>query len=185
MSTPHVFSFDDAPFDKFRDPEVLTVGVVSVGGSLVEGLLTTTLPVDGDSVTDRLATWITESRFVESLRVVLCEGITIAGLSVIHLPMLHEKTALPVISVKRTLPQPDRLKETLRQTGFADRIEAVEAAGPFYQFTDLFFTCAGISQNGAQEILSHNRGRSRLPEGIRLAHLAGQAIVLGESKGRP
>jgi len=183
MADQHILCFDDAPFDKFRDREVLAVGVVSVGGSLVEGLLTTQLPVDGDGVTDRLAEWITGSRFIKSLRAILCEGITIAGLSVIHIPLLHEKTGLPVISVERKVPQPGRLEDTLRQLGFADRVEAVNAAGPFYAFEDIFFTCAGLDREAAHEVLSHNRGRSRLPEGVRLAHLIGQAMVLGESKG--
>jgi endonuclease V-like protein UPF0215 family len=139
----HIFSFDDAPFDKFRDREVLTIGVVSMGGNVVEGVLTTRVAVDGDGVTDRLAEWITGSRFVESLRAVLCEGNTIAGLSVIHLPLLHEKTKLPVISVQRKVPKLGRLEDTLRRLGFVDRVEAIHAAGPFYAFEDIFSPVPG------------------------------------------
>ena len=112
------------------------------------------------------------------------EGITIAGLSVVDLPALHARTRLPVISVDRKLPRPGRLEKTLGKLGWGHRIPAVHAAAPFHEFEGIFFTCAGIPPEGARILLAENHGRSRLPEGIRLAHLIAQALVLGESRGR-
>ncbi|MBI4601234.1 MAG: DUF99 family protein [Planctomycetes bacterium] len=180
----HTLAIDDAPFDKFRDRETWAVGVVMAGAGLVEGVLATRLPVDGAGVTGRLADWIARCRFARSLRVVLVEGLTIAGLSVIDLPLLARSTGLGVISVDRRLPAPGRLEATLRKLGWDDRVSAVEAAGPFHRFGELVFACAGLGPEAAREVLEQSRGRSKVPEGIRIAHLIGQALVLGESKGR-
>lgn len=184
MPAEHLLSIDDAPFDKSRDRDVVLVGVVTAGPGLVEGVLTTRAPVDGDGVTDRVADWIRGSRVHPSLRAILIEGLTVAGLSVFDLPRLHERTGLAVISVQRALPEPGRLEATLAAVGFADRVAAVAAAGPFHEGDGLFYACAGTSPERARELLARNRGRTVLPEGIRLAHLIGQAVVLGESKGR-
>jgi hypothetical protein len=180
----HVLSIDDAPFDKFRDPYALLIGVVTAGPSLLEGVLTTRAPIDGEGITRRLATWVSGSRFFPSLRAILVEGITMAGLSVIDLPILHEETRLPVISVDRKAPPAGRLEMTLRRLGFDDRVRSVEAAGPLHAVGSLHFACAGIAPERAREIIERERGRSRLPEGIRMAHLIGQAVILGESRGR-
>ena len=180
----HILSIDDAPFDKYRDPEAWVVGVITAGPGLLEGVLTTRLRVDGEGATEALAGWIRKSRFYPSVRAVFLEGITIAGLSVVDLPGLHARTRLPVISVDRKLPRPGRLEKTLEKLGWEDRIPAVRAAAPFHPFEGIFFTCAGTTPEEARNLLAENRGRSRLPEGIRLAHLVGQALVLGESRGR-
>ncbi len=180
----HILSIDDAPFDKFREKEVWAIGVVTAGEGLVEGVLTTRLPVDGGAVTELLAGWIRRSRFFPSLRAVFLEGITIAGLSVVDLPALARTIRLPVVSVDRKLPAKGRLEATLLKLGLDDRIDAVRAAGPFHSFDGIHFTCAGAAPDEARRLLDQGRGRSRLPEGIRIAHLIGQALVLGESKGR-
>ncbi|HVR76306.1 MAG TPA: DUF99 family protein [Planctomycetota bacterium] len=180
----HTLSIDDGPFEKRRDREVWAVGVVTAGSGLVEGVLTTRLAVDSGGVTDRLALWVNGSRFRPSLRAVFIQGITIAGLSVVDLPLFHRLTGLPVISVDRKAPVSGRLEETLRKLGLGDRIAALEAAGPFHEITGLVFTCAGASPEEARRLIGENRGRSRLPEGIRIAHLIARAITLGESRGR-
>ena len=181
----HILSIDDGPFDKFRDAEALIVGVVTAGPSLVEGVLTTRVPIDGDDITLRLARWASGSRFFPALRAILVEGITMAGLSVIDLPLLHRETGLPAISVDRKPPEPGRLEETLARLGFSARLASVAAAGPLHAAGGgMHFACAGLSPEDAGDLIERERGRSRLPEGIRIAHLIGQAVVLGESKGR-
>ena len=178
----HTIAIDDAPFDKLRGGDVPVLGVIMAGPTLVEGVLMTSVPMDGGDVTPRLASWIRGSRFHASLRAVLLEGLTIAGLSVIDLPLLAAESGLPAISVDRKIPS-GRLESTLEKLGMADRIRSVRAAGPLHEGDGLHFACAGISADEARKVLAENRGRSVLPEGIRLAHLIGQALVLGESRG--
>jgi len=176
-------AIDDAPFEKSRGGDVLVIGVVMAGPALVEGILTTSVPMDGEDVSTKLAAWIRSSRFHPSLRAVLLEGLTIAGLSVIDLPLLAAGTGLPAISVDRRVPQPGLLESTLEKLGMDDRIRSVQAAGPLHAAAGLHFACAGIAPEEARRIIAENLGRSAVPEGLRLAHLIGQAVVLGESRG--
>ena len=180
----HTIAIDDAPFEKSRGGDVLVVGVVMAGPALLEGVMTTSVPMDGVDVAARLAAWVRSSRFHPSLRAVLLEGLTIAGLSVIDLPLLAAGTGLPAISVDRKVPEPGRLQSTLQKLGMGDRIRCVQAAGPLHEAEGgLHFACAGIPPEEARGIIAENRGRSAVPEGLRLAHLIGQAVVLGESRG--
>ncbi len=181
----HVLSIDDGPFEKFKDREVLAVGVITAGRDLVEGILTTRLNVDGEAATERLARWITESRFRPVLRVLLLNGISIAGLSIVDLPELNRRTGLPVIAVNRKLPQNREITEALQAAGFPHRIPLLDRAGPPHAFGSIYFSCSGIEPEEAREILQGEEGRSYLPEGLRLAHIIAQGVILGESRGRP
>jgi endonuclease V-like protein UPF0215 family len=181
----HLISIDDGPFDKFRDREVLVVGVVTAGRDLVEGVLTTRIPVDGAAVAERLSDWIGKSRFRPVLRALLLNGITIAGLSVVDLPELSGRLRLPVISVHRRPPRNEEVKRALLAAGFPERMELLERAGPSSPLGKIGFAAAGIEREEAERLLLAERGRSHLPEGLRLAHLIAQGLVLGESKGRP
>jgi len=179
----HLLAIDDAPFDKHRDQDVLVVGVVTAGPALVEAVLTARLPVDAPDVTGHLTAWIRRSRSAPALRAVLFEGITIGGLGVIDLPRLAAALDVPVIAVDRKLPPPGRLAATLRRLGLRVQLEALAAAGPFHSHDGLHFHAAGIAPAAARQVLAQAAGRSRLPEGVRLAHLIGRAMVLGESRG--
>ncbi len=188
MSEPprrHVLSIDDGPFEKHADREVLVVGVVTAGKDLVEGILTTRIPVDGDGIAERLAVWIGASRFRPSLRAILLNGITIAGLSVVDLPELGRRTRLPVISVHRKPPRDREVIDALLAAGFPERIAVLERAGPSHPAGAIHFAAAGVEPDDARRVLQAEAGRSHLPEGLRLAHIIAQGIVLGESKGRP
>jgi hypothetical protein len=181
----HVLSIDDGPFRKFHDGNALIIGIITAGEGLVEGVLTTRFPVDGAAAAEALARWIAASRFKPVLRAVLVNGITIAGLGVVDIAELGRRLGLPVISVLRRCPGSSDLIEALRAAGLEDRIPIVERSGPFHRFRGIHFTAAGIEPADAAGILEAEAGRSHLPEGIRLAHIIGQGIVLGESHGRP
>jgi len=181
----HVLSIDDGPFKKFKDADVLVVGVITAGKDLIEGLLTTRVPVDGEGITDRLADWIDRSRFRPVLRAVLLNGITIAGLSVIDLPELSGRVRLPVIAVHRRPPEDGEVTRALGAAGFPNRVPLLRRAGPSHPLGRIHFTCAGAVPEEARGVLLAESGRSHLPEGLRLAHLIAQGLVLGESRGRP
>ncbi len=183
MSAPHVLGIDDGPFDPGRSADTLVVGVVMAGADLVEGVLSMRLPIDGGEATPALAAWITRSRFHPLLRAVLLDGITIAGLSVIDLPALGAAVGLPVIAATRRRPSSDRLADALRAAGYPERIESIERAGPAHECGDIFFECAGIDEADARTILESQRGKSHIPECLRLAHIIATGLATGESRG--
>ncbi len=180
----HVLSVDDGPFKKFEEREVLVVGVVTAGKDLVEGVLTTRIPADGDGAAERLAAWINGTRFHPVLRALFLNGITIAGLSVIDLPELSRRVGLPVIAVNRKPPTNEDISGALIAAGFPERIPLLARAGPPHAFGQVHFSAAGVEPGEARKLLEAEAGRSHLPEGLRLAHIIAQGIVLGESRGR-
>ena len=165
--------------------DVLVVGVVTAGRDLVEGILTTRLPVDGDGAAEALAEWIAGSRFLPALRAVLLHGITIAGLSVVDLPALSGALGLPAIAVNRKPPRDDELVGALDAAAFPHRIPLIARAGSSHECGSLHFAACGIDPEGARAILLPEVGKSNLPEGLRLAHMIARGVVLGESRGQP
>ena len=142
------------------------------------------LEIDGADATTRLAEWVNGSRFRPLLRAILLDGITIAGLSVVDLPKLSDKTGLPVIAVTRKEPDPKDLSMALESAGFFERLESVRRAGQSGRFRDVSFSCAGIADSEVDRLLANQVGKSKMPECLRLAHLIAGGVTRGESRGR-
>jgi endonuclease V-like protein UPF0215 family len=183
---PHVLGVDDGPFDKRSSTTVPLVGVMMEGHDLVEAVAITEFPVDGDRVADFLADWIGELRFASALHAVVLSGVTIAGLAIVDIELLSRRLRLPVMIVNRHDPANERLNSALATAGLAERIPIVERTPQAWRLgPGLFVAHVGISRDEAQRILEACRGKSQLPEPLRLAHLIGGAVVSGESRGRP
>ena len=180
----HILGIDDSPLDKYKDDTVLVVGVVMAGSNLVEGILSNRLPIDGPAASEVLANWVNQSRFHPILKAIFLDGITIAGLSVIDLPLLAELTSIPVIATTRKIPCSEDLKNALQSAGYPERIPLLEKAGPAHEHGKIYFECAGIEPTDARKLLTDQSGRSLVPESVRLAHLIASGMVLGESRGR-
>lgn len=183
---PHVLGVDDGPFDKSRDATTPIVGVMTEGADLVEGVAVTRFPIDGDGITEFLATWIAGLRLASALHAVVLGGLTIAGLSVVDLAELAERSGVPALAVNRKGPRDERLVSALVAAGLAERIALIERAPAAWAFEPgVFVAHAGAGREEVERILRAVRGKSRLPEPLRLAHLIGAALVSGQSRGRP
>jgi endonuclease V-like protein UPF0215 family len=151
----------------------------------VEGVAATRFAVDGPDATAVLAGWIRGLRFHAGLQGIVLGGITVAGLGIVDVPGLAERTGVPVLAVNRRDPAASRLPDALRAAGLADRIALVERSPRAFQTgRGLWVTCAGISDARAAALVESSLHKSELPEPLRLAHLVAQAIALGESRGR-
>jgi endonuclease V-like protein UPF0215 family len=181
----HLLGVDDGAFDKRRDRDVPVVGVMMEGSDLVEGVALTRFPVDGDDATGFLAGWIGGLRFRPGLQGIVVGGITIAGLGVVDVPALADATRLPVLVVNRHDPRDHRLADALRAAGLAERLALVErcpaavrvGAGPWV-------ASARLDADEAVAWVAATRGKSDLPEPLRVAHLVARAVATGESRGR-
>lgn len=183
---PHVLGIDDGPFDKRVDASVPVVGVMMEGPDLVEAVATTSFGVDGDDAAGFLADWIAGLRFASALHGVVLGGMTIAGLGVVDVAELSSRLGLPSMLVNRHEPQDGPLTDALRAAGLERRVALVERAPrPWPLEPGLFVTCAGADRERAAELIAATRGKSLLPEPLRVAHLIGAAIANGQSRGRP
>lgn len=179
-----IIGIDDSPFDKFRDKNILVVGVVMRGGSWVDGVLSTKVTVDGSDSTKKIAEMINKCKFKPQLQCIFLKGIAVAGFNVIDVKELGKKTKLPVIIVIRRMPDIENIKNTLIKIKKKTKIKLIEKAGNVVEVDDIFVQLTGISMEEAKKILKIVCTRSNIPEPLRLAHIIASGIVNGESKGR-
>ena len=179
-----VIGIDDSPFNKFKDKNILVVGVVMRGGSWIDGILSTKVAVDGDDATKKLIEMINKCKFKPQLQCIFLDGIAVGGFNVIDVQELSKKTKLPVVVVIRRRPNIKNIKKTLIKINKKNKIKLIEKAGNIIQVDDIFVQLTGIDLEEARKILKVVCTRSLIPEPLRLAHLIAQGVVFGESKGR-
>ena len=182
---PHFLGIDDAPFDKGQAHPVPVVAVMTEGPDQVESIRIGTIPVDGADVTEYLVDWLADSSTLAAVQAVLVGGITIAGLGLIDVEALAGGLARPVLVATRKDTARSDLAAALEAAGLQDRLAILERA-PAAKLAapGLYIACAGVDWHQGAELARQSLKKGRFPEPLRLAHLIGQALVLGHSRGR-
>lgn len=179
-----VIGIDDSPFNKFKEKEILAIGVVMRGGNSIDGILSTKVEVDGDNATLQLAEMVNRSKFRLQLRCIFLDGIALAGFNVIDIRELNKKTGIPVVTIIRRKPDVAGIKEVLNKLNQKEKIRLLDKAGSVVQIGNIYAQPVGISIERLKEILKLVCTRSHIPEPLRLAHLIASGVVKGESRGR-
>jgi len=175
---------DDSPFKKFKKGNVLVVGAVFRGGTLLDGILTTKVSIDGNNSTKKLIEIINKSKYKKQLRCILLNGIAVAGFNVIDIKELNRKTKIPVIVVIRKYPDFKKIEDILKKIKKQHKYKIIQKAGPVEKIGNIYIQIKGITIEKAKEILKLTCTRSLIPEPIRVAHLIAGGVVTGESKGQ-
>ena len=182
---PHILGVDDAPFDKRRPSPVPIVAVAMEGSDLVESVAIGQFPIDGEGATEYLTAWIGGLRARAMLQAVILGGVTMAGLGIVDVTALAEGLGLPVLVVTRHNPAGSDLADALRAAGLSHRLAILERVPRAFGVGEgLYLAPAGTTRLEAERLVRATLAKARLPEPLRLAHLIGQAIVLGQSRGR-
>jgi endonuclease V-like protein UPF0215 family len=180
-----VLGIDDGPFEKFvPGAEAPLVGVMMEGPDVVEAVALTRFPVDGDGVTEFLGAWIESLRFRPALQAVVFGGITLAGLALLDPEALARRLGVPVLVVNRRPPRDEALREALCAAGLEARIAQIERAPEAFPVGELHASVSGATPQEAALLLGRTRGKSALPEPLRVAHLIARALATGQSRGR-
>jgi len=181
---PRVVGFDDAPFAREAGSPVHVAGIVC-SGTRMEGMVWGTATRDGADATDVLATLLGESKFRDQVHLVLLDGIAVGGFNVVDLPGLADRVGLPCVAVMRKMPDVAAVRAVLGRFPDADRrLRLLDRAGPIHTAGDFVFQCAGTSPDVVGRALSLLTDRGKVPEALRLAHLIGAAVVMGQSGKR-
>lgn len=161
------------------------VAVTMEGHDLVESVAVGSFAVDGDDATGFLARWLGQLRGHASTRAVLLGGITLAGLGVVDIEALAARLSRPVLVATRRRPSDAALCRALDAAGLGERAEIVRRAPrAVAQGDGLYVAGAGVAPAEAARLVRASLGKAQLPEPLRIAHLVGRALVLGESRGR-
>ena len=182
--TLRVIGFDDAPFARAAGSPVQVAGIVCAG-TRMEGMVWGTATRDGLDATDVLARLLLESKFHAQVHLVLLDGVALGGFNVVDLPALAAATERPCVAVMRRSPDLPTVHAVLdRLPHAAERRARLDRAGPIHDPDGVPFQCVGASPADVRRALAALTDRGRVPEALRLAHLIGAAVKLGQSGRR-
>ncbi len=106
-----IVGFDDGAFKPRSKKLVPVIGVIFRGGNFLDGALKTQVRVDGTEATEKIVKLINSTRHKQQLKVIMLDGVTLAGFNVVDIKKLHEKTKLPVIVINRKMPDIKKVKK--------------------------------------------------------------------------
>lgn len=180
-----VLGIDDGYFVPHSTGTAAVVGVVYRGVHWFEGVMHTTINIDGLDATEKISAMIKNSIYYGEIRVVLLDGITFGGFNVIDITKLSQLIELPVISVVRDKPNFKEIKSALRNLqDYEKRWRAMKCAGDLFAVetrvgeNPVYVQIAGISREDAEKILKLLSARSIVPEPLRVAHLIASGLTV-------
>jgi len=179
-----VLGIDDGVFTPHSNELVDVVGIVYRGGYWLDGFMHTKVRVDGLDATEKLAEMITSSPHYPQLRVIMLNGVTLAGFNIVDIKELSQKVKLPVVAVTRDKPNFDDIKKALKNLSHSEqRWRAIEKAGKMFKVRTrngeepIYVHVAGLSEEDAKRILKSTSTRSNVPEALRVAHIIASGLV--------
>ncbi|MBN1140821.1 MAG: DUF99 family protein [Deltaproteobacteria bacterium] len=182
----NVIGFDDAPFDRESREPVSIVGAVFAGPRF-DGVLIGQVERDGTDAAAAIVGLLRRSRFAEHVRLILLQGITLAGFNVVDPFAVQIELGVPLLVVSRRRPDLAAVRETLLThiDGGPEKWAVIERLGPMEPLGALFVQRVGLSMEEARETIERFALHGRMPEPIRAAHLIAGALTRGASRGAP
>jgi endonuclease V-like protein UPF0215 family len=178
-----VLGVDDGRFTPHSHKKVPVIGVVFRGGFWLDGVMSTFVTVDGMDATRNVAEMVLTSPHYRQLRVIILNGVTLAGFNVVDIKDLSRLSGLPVIAVTSKKPDLSQVQKALQHLPESQkRWNAILNAGEIFPVTvkrgkwRIYAESAGITKDLAIEILRLTSTRSKIPEALRVAHLVASGI---------
>jgi uncharacterized protein len=177
-----VLGIDDGKFKPHTKGEVIVVGVVFRGGVSIDGIMHTHVAIDGLDATEKLTAMINESPHKHQLRLVMLNGVTLAGFNLVDLPKLHADTGLPVIALTQVKPDLEDIHAALGHLPESEeRWRIIQNAGQIHEVSNrgsmLYMGLVGIGLSEALVVLDLTAIRGSLPEPLRVAHLIASGVT--------
>jgi len=183
-----ILGIDDSPF-KFGDKSALVVGALVRAPNYLEGVIKSEVTVDGTDSTETIVRMVLESRFKDQIKLLMIDGIALAGFNVIDIDRVHSESGVPVLTVTRDKPDFVKMKEALEKyfddwRERYDLITRVKLRTIRTEHKPLYACGVGMDWGEFEGIVRISTVRGVVPEPIRVAHLIASAMVRGESYGR-
>ena len=177
-----VLGIDDGKFIPHTKGDALIVGVVFRGGCSIDGVMHTKVSIDGLDATQKLADMINGSPHRHQLRLVMLNGVTLAGFNIVDINKLSSLTGLPVLALTNVKPDLDSIHEALKHLpDTEERWQLILNAGEIHEVTNkgvkLYMGLAGITLADAKTVLDLTSTRGSYPEPLRVAHLIASGIT--------
>lgn len=175
----HMIAVDDAPFPRDHRGFVPIAGV-AYAGLRPEGTMHARVRRDGADATQALESMIKASRFAVHTKLVLLEGIALAGFNVVDIHALAQTLDMAVLVVVKRKPNLDAVREALltRVRGGKRKWALVEKAGEMEFVEGVWMQRAGIGRADAAQVIRSTAIHGRMPEPLRMAHLVANVLAL-------
>ncbi len=181
-----ILGLDDGSFSR-EDSETLLVGTIYRGGKWLDGVISTDITVDGWDATEKTIKMIKNSKY-EDLRLVMSNGITVAGFNILDIDKIYDETQLPVIIFMEQYPDINSIKNALKNLeDWEKRFELIKNTGRIFEGNlegKIYFQASGISNKDAEKIIKISSTRGDIPEPLRSAHIISTGITNMESTKR-
>lgn len=159
------------------------VACVIARDSLIEGVLSCSVQVDGTDATTRITSMIRKSRFREQVRLLALNGVAIAGLNVVDAGRIARSLGVEFAIVTRKRPRKSLLIRALRRLSYEtgmpveSRIALVDEIAKVrrVRLNRMFVQASTVMD---KELSGYAFSA------LRVAHLVASGISKGESKGR-
>jgi uncharacterized protein len=180
----NVIGFDDAPFPAGHIGPVKIVGTIYAKLRL-NGILMGEVRKDGMDGAKKLIALISQSRFAESIQLIMLQGIALAGFNVIDFFFMFEQLELPILVVSRKLPHMEKIKDALLKMRYGHhKWNLIERLGPMQPVEHVYVQRIGLTLAEASTIVKEFTIAGHIPEPLRTAHLIAGAMANGQSSGR-
>lgn len=171
---------EDSPFRR-ADRTVFALGII-VMNDIVEGAMSFRVKKDGDDSADKIIKAVRKSRFRDQIKLVVTNGIAIAGLNIVDMAKIRKALGIGSMAITRKRPRPQLLRRAIR-TMTKDRkklslFNCLSKEISVYRYGGYYLQTLGIGKEDARNAFA------AAVKYLRLAHLIAGAIVRGESKGR-
>ena len=182
----NVIGFDDAPFPRSHQGQVKIIGAV-FANLRFDGVIIGEIEKDGSDAAKKITHLIANSKFVDHIKLIMLQGITMGGFNVVDVFYLHRRLGLPVLVVSRNEPDMKAFHKALTSTIPHGREKwlIIEKLGKMEPAGKVHIQRVGLTFEQAIRAIKHFSVHSNIPEPIRTAHLIAGAVADGESRGCP
>ncbi len=174
-----ILALNDSPFT-LKDKKTLVIGIIG-RDSIIEGVLSFYVSVDGTDSAAQIIKSIRKSRFADQIKVLALNGTVIAGMNVIDVKKIKKELKIEPIAITRKRPHPKLLEGVAKRRLGKGRVESIRKLN-----ANLDITRMGgyYVQNLSGEEKPEEEMIGLCAHLLRLAHLVASGVAKGESKGR-
>jgi Uncharacterized conserved protein len=177
-----VAAFATGPIRGSGYEKVILVCVIERDG-IIEGILSDFVRPGGSEAAKVIARMVNRSRLKEQIRLIVTNGIALAGLNLIDPEWVEKKTGKRLLMITRKRPNARHMANAIRSAYIAseakERLRIIQDKRLVVRKAEGFFVC-GL----ADPADIGNEMTRKAVETLRAAHLIARGISTGESKGR-
>jgi uncharacterized protein len=162
----------------------LLVGII-FRDNYIEGLLSSTIDVDGTNSTRKIIKMVKRSRFNGQIRILVLNGIALAGLNIIDPDLLEKALGMRVILLNRRRQNAKELISALRKFSRTKKIDVENRITIVKRYASVKPEVVnGLFLQSTVEMSYVKKFAEKWFEAIRISHIIASGISKGESTGR-